>query len=285
MFVALTLFTIMFALGLGLRTDALVRLRQRPFLISRVLLGSCLVVPLLALLLLKLPLSASLSGPARLAIALMAVCPSAPMILRKAGKKGGDTEMAALLQVGAALVAILSIPLMADVFRAAFGVQSWDIGPREVALQVGRTQVLPLLLGLLVGRWLPALSKTVADPLNKLANGLLLVLIAAVVVTTGPLLIPFVSANWLALGFMAVQVLLCLAVGYLLTPDSASNERLTVSLVTSMRNPGLALLFASTYASDLPGVKIAVVAYLVVTLLLSIPVLKLIGRSPTLATA
>ncbi|EAQ75407.1 MULTISPECIES: bile acid:sodium symporter [unclassified Synechococcus] len=285
MFVALTLFTIMFALGLGLRSDAIAGLRQKPFLIARVLVGSCLLVPLLALLLLMLPLSASLSGPARLAIALMALCPSAPMILRKAGKKGGDTELAALLQVGAALVAIVSIPFMADVFRAAFGVQNWDIGPKEVALQVGRTQVLPLLLGLLVRRWLPGLTKTVEVPLNKLANGLLLVLIGGVVVTTGPLLIPFVGANWLALGFIGVLVLLCLGVGYLLTPTSASHERLTVSLVTSMRNPGLALLFASTYARDLPGVKIAVVAYLVVTVLLSIPVLKLIGRSPTLASA
>lgn len=76
--VSVTLFTIMFALGLGLPGDGLRLIRQRWGLVLRVLVGSCLLVPLAALLLLKLPLSFALSPAARLAIGLMAVCPSAP---------------------------------------------------------------------------------------------------------------------------------------------------------------------------------------------------------------
>ena len=271
--VKLTLFSIMFALGLGLRLDALQQVRQRPALFLRVLVGSCFLVPLAALLLLKLPLGQFLSVPGRLAIALMAVSPSAPLTLRKAGKQGGDQELAALLQVGAAIVAIASIPLMADLFRTAYGVKGWDIGPDPVALQVAQAQLLPLVLGLLVRRWQPALATRIRDPLEKLANLLLLALIVLVLVKAAPLLVPFAATNALALACMALMVVVALAIGYLMAgPDP--RERTTTALVTSMRNPGLALLFAATYAPQVPGVKIAILAYLLITVILSVPFLR-----------
>jgi predicted Na+-dependent transporter len=271
--VKLTLFTIMFALGLGLQLEALQQLRRRPALFLRVLVGSCFLVPLAALLLLKLPLAQLLSVPGRLAIALMAVSPSAPLTLRKAGIQGGDRELAALLQVGAAIVAIASIPLMADLFRTAYGVKGWDIGPDPVALQVAQAQLLPLVLGLLVRRWQPALATRIQVPLDKLANLLLLALIVLVLVKAAPLLVPFAATNALALACMALMVVVALAIGYLMAgPDP--RERTTTALVTSMRNPGLALLFAATYAPQVPGVKIAILAYLLLTVILSIPFLR-----------
>jgi BASS family bile acid:Na+ symporter len=271
--VKLTLFSIMFALGLGLQLDALQQVRQRPALFLRVLVGSCFLVPLAALLLLKLPLGQLLSVPGRLAIALMAVSPSAPLTLRKAGKQGGDRELAALLQVGAAIAAIASIPLMADLFRTAYGVKGWDIGPDPVALQVAQAQLLPLVLGLLVRRWQPALASRIQAPLDRLANLLLLALIALVLVKAAPLLAPFAATNALALVYMALMVVVALAIGYLMAgPDP--RERTTTALVTSMRNPGLALLFAATYAPHVPGVKIAILAYLLLTVILSVPFLR-----------
>ena len=194
-----TLFTIMFALGVGLKGDAIDQLRRRPALVLRVLIGSCVLVPLVALLLLKLPLSLALSPPARFGIALMAVCPSAPLTLRKAGKVGGDRELAAVLQACAAVAAIVSIPLIADLFQFSFEVTGWDIGPKEVALQVGKAQVLPLLAGVALRRWQPSLAQRLSGPLDKLANGLLLLLILLVMVKSLPLLVPFAAANLLAL--------------------------------------------------------------------------------------
>jgi predicted Na+-dependent transporter len=271
--VSLTLFTIMFALGLGLQLDAIGPLRHRPALVIRVLFGSCVLVPLVGLVLMKLPLSFALSNSARFGIALMAACPSAPLTLRKAGKTGGDHQLAALLQASAAVAAIVSIPLLADLFQASFGIDGWDIGPREVALQVGKAQVLPLLAGLLLRRWKPEWVARLEGPLDKLANGLLLLLIVLVLIKAGPLLLPFVASNWLALGFMAVMVAAALAIGYVMAGPEP-RERTTVALVMSMRNPGLALLFATNYGTGMPGLKLAVLAYLLVTVLLSIPFLR-----------
>ena len=271
--IPLTLFAIMFALGLGLKGEGPSLLRRRPALVLRVVIGSCVLVPLVALLLLHLPLSHALSPPARFAIALMAISPSAPLLLRKAGRQGGDRELASILQVVAALVAIVSIPLMADVFRASFDVSDWDIVPAQVAPQVAKAQLLPLLLGLALRRWRPALADRIVVPLQRLADLLLLLLTVLVLVFAGRQLVPFVAANALALPFMAAMVLASLVIGLLLAGRSPQ-ERITTSLVTSMRNPGLALLFASLYGQDLPGVKLGILAYLLTTVILSSPFLR-----------
>lgn len=271
--VSAALFTIMFALGVGLTGEAIVRLSRRPALVIRVLIGSCVLVPLVALLLMKLPLSLALSQPARIGIALMAASPSAPLTLRKAGKAGGDRELAAVLQACVAVAAIVSIPLVADLYQSSFGVSGWDITARSVALQVGKSQVLPLLAGLALRRWRPGLAEQLSGPLDKLANGLLLLLIVLVLVKSLPLLVAFVGANLLALAFMAVMVLASLTIGYGIAGPEP-RERVTIALVTSMRNPGLALLFATTYGSSIPGLKLAVLTYLLVTVLLSIPFLR-----------
>ena len=72
---------------------------------------------------------------------------------------------------------------------------------------------------------------------------------------------------------MVVMVIASLLIGYLLAvPDS--KERTTVSLVTSMRNPGLALLFAQINAPQMLELKLSILTYLVLTIIFSIPFLN-----------
>ncbi len=189
--------------------------------------------------------------------------------------RGANRQLAALLQAAAAVAAIASIPLMADLFRSAFGLSGWRIGPLEVALQVGRVQLLPLVAGMLLRHWRPRLAERIEAPLDRFANGLLLLVLLLVLVRTGPMLLPFLSGELLALAAMAALVLATLGIGLLMAgPGAIPQERTTVALVTSMRNPGLALLFATTHAPELPAVKIAVLAYLLVTVVLSLPFLR-----------
>jgi BASS family bile acid:Na+ symporter len=69
------------------------------------------------------------------------------------------------------------------------------------------------------------------------------------------------------------MVVRALAIVYLLA-SSEPRERIAVAKVTAMRYPGLALLFATTFGDGMPGLKLAVLAYLLVTVLLSIPFLR-----------
>jgi hypothetical protein len=48
-----------------------------------------------------------------------------------------------------------------------------------------------------------------------------------------------------------------------------------------MRNPGLALLLANTYAAEMPGLKIGILTYVLITVLLSIPLIR--GLRPRLS--
>jgi BASS family bile acid:Na+ symporter len=268
-----TLFSVMLALGLSLRPESMHHWRSRPGLPLRVLLGSCLVVPGLALLLLQSPWGWELSRPARHAIALMAVCPSAPLALRKAGASGGDRQLAALLQVSAALAAIVTIPLLALLFRHTFHQEGWLIRPLDVAWQVGQAQVLPLLLGVLLRQRLPRLAERIERPLEKLANTLLVLLLLMVLLKAGPALVATIPADPWALLAMAVLTAASLAVGHWLGGQDPP-ERLTTSLVTAMRNPGLALLFATSHGQHLPGLKLWILAYVLITVLLSVPLVR-----------
>jgi bile acid:Na+ symporter, BASS family len=80
---------------------------------------------------------------------------------------------------------------------------------------------------------------------------------------------------------MAVLVLLSFAVGYGVAGEG-HDRRVTTALVTSMRNPGLALLLASTYAPQLPGVKLGVLLYVLITVLVSAVALKLSKRATSI---
>lgn len=271
--IPLTLFVVMLALGLGLPVDAFQQWRRHWPMLLRVELATCLLVPLVAWLLLSLPPARALSVEARHGIALMAACPSAPLILRKAGKSGGSVAEAGLLQVAAAVLAIVTVPLLAQLGERVFAVEGWDVLPRQVALQVGEVQLLPLLAGLLLRQRFPAAMARLQLPLDRLANGLLALLVVAVLGKTLPLLVPFGLANPSAVLLMAVMVLLSLALGAL-AAGAGRERRITAAAVTSMRNPGLALLLASTYAPQLPGVKLAILLYLLVTVLVSAPLLK-----------
>ena len=267
------LFSVMLALAVGLPSHAWRDWRQHLGLLLRVELSSCLLVPLVGFALLLLPASHQLSSEVRQAIALMAVCPSAPLILRKAGRQGGDASLASLLQVGAALAAIVTVPLLAQLAQRLFNVDGWDVTPRQVALQVGQLQLLPLLLGLALRHGAPRLAQRRQTPLDRLANALLLLLLIAVLIKVAPLLVAFTLANGLALLFMGLLVLASLAIGFAAAADGAE-RRTTAALVTSMRNPGLALLLASHHATDQPMIRLGILLYVVVTLVLSAPVLR-----------
>ena len=273
-----SLIALMISLGLGLRLHKLAEHQQRPWLVLRVVLGSCVLVPLVGLLVLKLPLTQQLSPGARLGIALMALSPSAPLTLRKAGIRGGDAHLAAVLQVAAALVAVVSIPLLSDVFRTVFDVRGWNIQPGQVALQVGGVQVLPLSVGLLLGHWRPDLAARWAAPVQKVALLITLVVVGLILCLVLPQLLTFARVNALAIAAMVMMTAAALGIGYGLG-GGGGETRLTTALVTSMRNPGLALLFAVSHGTDVPGVKLAIVTYLLVTIVASIPFLRWAGRA------
>jgi len=263
LFVAVTLFLTMLGLGLGLHSQALRGWIKQPSLAVRLALGSSLLIPLLGM-------------------ALMALCPSAPLAIRKVRKQGGDHDLAALIQVMAALMALVSIPLLSGLFPHAFAVSGWHSDglqrsvpmARDLAVQVGRVQVLPLILGLGLRHWQPVLADRLVRPLNRIANLLLLILVGLILFSTSRFLLRFIGHNLDGLLLMAVQVLGCLLIGRWLAAGEQRSHGATTALVTAMRNPGLALLFVSRFGDEVHGLKLAILLYVLLTALISIPWLR-----------
>jgi len=246
-----------------------------------VALGSSLLVPLLGVLLLHGPWSGAIAQLIRVAMALMALCPSALLAIRTVRRQGSDHALAALVQVMAAIIAMLSIPLLAPFFPHAFDRGGWLAGQVsltlhtgwEVALQVARVQVLPLLLGLALRRHRPALADRIEKPLNRIA-ALLLLLTLLILAFASHYLLGFLSANLAGLLRMAVQVIGCLLIGRALEGSHGALHGSTPAVVTAMRNAGLALLFAYQFGDEVYGLKLAILLYVLLTALISTPVLR-----------
>ena len=269
--VKLSLFIIMFALGLGLLRQNFLRLWQNPSLVLRSLIAVVILVPLSAICLLKgLP---DLPAPTRHAIALMAACPSAPFILRKSSKVGADADIAGPLQLFFALLSILTVPVTIFCFKILFARTGWDVTPETVAPVILQTQILPLGLGFLVRQLSPDWADKLQRPLIKLSNILFPVIILLILVKAAQPLMQFLGSSVVTLVAMMIMVAMALLIGHL-SGGPGEKTRTTLALVTSMRNPGLAMLLASKFASDVVFIRAAIAAYVVLTALGSIPYLS-----------
>lgn len=72
---------------------------------------------------------------------------------------------------------------------------------------------------------------------------------------------------------MALLISSSLLIGRMLG-GPASPQGLTTALVTAMRNPGLALLFASRHGTAMPDLKPGILIYVLLTVLLSLPLVQ-----------
>ena len=271
--ISLALFFIMVSLGLNLPNLEFGVLRHRPALVVRVLLATCVAMPLAALLLLRTPIGQSLPASIATAVMLMAICPSAPMIALKSRKLAQNPELATRLQFWSACAAIISVPLWVSQLPVEAGETIWSVPAKDVAYQVFTVQLIPLLVGVSLRRWCTEWAERWNPVIQKGASILLLVLLALILIVALPKVTPMLMANLRGALVMFILTWIGLGLGFVVAGDD-SEERSTLPLVLSMRNPGLALLIIEGMAPDAIDLKAAVVGYVVVTAIGSAPFMK-----------
>ena len=262
--ISLALFFIMMSLGLNLPSLQFGLLKRRPWLLVRVLLATCMVLPIVALLLLHSPLGQGLSAAVSTAVMLMAICPSAPMIALKSTKLAANPELATRLQFWSACAAILSVPLWVGQLPTEASETIWSIPAQEVAYQVFTVQLIPLLVGVSLRRWCAEWSERWNPVIQKASKILLLVLLALILIVALPQVSPMLIGNLRGALLMFILTWIALGLGFAVAGDDGV-ERSTLPLVLSMRNPGLALLIVQRMAPNAVDLKAAVVGYVVVT--------------------
>ncbi|EHA58638.1 bile acid:sodium symporter family protein [Synechococcus sp. WH 8016] len=271
--ISLALFFIMVSLGLNLPSIQFGLLRRRPGFLIRVLLATCVGIPLSALLVLASPLGDGLSTAVKTAIMLMAICPSAPMIALKSRQLADNPELATRLQCWSACAAIVSVPLWVNQLPTEAGETIWSVSNQDIAFQIFTVQLIPLLLGVSLRRWWSEWAEHWNSLVQKIATALLLILLSLILIVALPKVTPMLIGNLRGALVMLILTWIGLALG-LAVAGKNSVERSTIPLVLSMRNPGLALLIIQQIAPQALDLKAAVVGYVVITAVGSAPFMK-----------
>ena len=271
--ISLALFLVMMALGLHPPTVKVGLLIRRPVWLLRVLVTTCIGIPIAALLLLRTPLGQGLSPSMATALMLMAICPSAPLISLKSRLVAGNAGLAARLQLWSACAAILSVPIWVNQLPIDVGETLWSISGRDVAAQVLCVQVFPLLAGMSLRRWCSAWAERWNPVVQKTASILLMLLLILVLITALPKVSLTLMADLRGAVLMLLLTLIALLLGYGIASDNRA-EKSTIPLVIAMRNPGLALLLAQQIAPETSELKAAIVGYVMMTMIGMTPFIR-----------
>lgn len=262
--VQVSVFLTVFSLGLGASHQDLGYLFRRPGQLAKSLLAMNVVMPLLAA---ALAAVFGLRPAVKIALVALAVSPVPPALPGKQVKAGGRGSYAIGLLTAAALLAIVFVPAAVELLGRAFA-KEVHVGPAAIARLVLIGVLVPLAAGIALRATAPALAGRIRRPISLASTTLLI--IAALVVLAGSWRAELALIGHGTLAALAVFVLVGLAVGHLLGgPDPG--DRTVLALSTASRHPGIALAIA---AAAFPGEKLAlpaVLVYLIVSAIVSIP--------------
>lgn len=248
----LTIFLLMFSIGLeeGFKNLSLLW-RQTPLLI-RCLIASYIVVPLSAMLILRIvPIDTS----ARIAVGAMAICPGAPLTHKKLTGMKASSAMAGSFQTTTSLFAIILVPVWITIFNGIYPNQA-TVAPSDVFQQVMTVQFIPILLGLTINKWFPSLAENLSEPVRKISSIMFLSFAIILLVVALPMVLKVGVVT--VIGVLLFITAAILAGHYLGGPEPET--RLAIGLANSTRNAGLALALVTANFPDRPSILSAIAA-------------------------
>lgn len=262
--VTLSLALLVLASGLRSSRGQFLYVLLRPRLLVRALIAID-IVPLFAAITI-IAFFPALSHTSKAAILLMAISPVPPLVPGKALKFGGRAEYVYGLQNAMALLAIATVPLLGALIARLYG--SAALFPISVvARNVLLGLVLPLGIGLVLGRWIaPALSQRAAPWVSKLASLLLVIAFVPMIIGSWRQMMALVG-DGTVMAIIAI-VTTAILVGHFLGDRRV--DRPTLAFSSAMRHPGIALALAGTNRAD-PAVSAGVLLFLLVGLVAMVP--------------
>ena len=241
-FVTLTIFTLMFAIGMSHTFKELISLWLDPRLLLRSLLAVIVLVPVwVAFILLVLDLPPVVSA----GLVVLAAAPGAPLTAKRSQKAGGDPAFSASLQLTLSLFAVIITPMILATCYAMFDLPIGRVTPLEVASQVAQVTFLPVIIGLLLHQFAPEMATRLVKPVQIIAKILFLLLFLVLIVL---LALKQELRAMLNLGGPSTVAIIgmvgvSLAIGHFLGgPIRARRSSLAIACIA--RNVGLAMYIA-----------------------------------------
>ena len=262
----LKLSIVLSVLAIGLKAtvaDATFVIRHpRPF--ARALVAMYVVAPVVAV---ALAWTFALPPAVKIAMVALSVSPVPPILPNMVVKAGGQESLAIGLLVATAVLAIVIVPLAMAVLATAFGLPM-RMSALDVARLVALTVLAPLAVGIAIRAILPAFSEAVAQPLSWIGGGLLLLSALLMLALSWRGALSLVGNGTLAMA--AVVTAVALAAGHALGGPRA-DDRTVLALSAASRHPGVALAIAHVNFPDERLALPAVLLFLIVNALVSIP--------------
>jgi len=253
-----------FAIGLKAGVHDATYMFRRPGKLAKALLAMNILMPLFAV---AFVLAFHLKHAVEVALVALAVSPVPPILPRKLRKAGATESDTIGLLVAVGILAIVFVPAAMEILERVFHVPL-RMTFASVAALIFITIILPLALGIAVHTLAPVAADRLVNPIAKIAS-IALLLSAVVILFSGAPAIWELTGNG-TLVAIAAFVLVGLLIGHFVGGPKPEN-RAGLALATASRHPGIAIALA---VANFPEEKLAISAvllYLLVNILVSIP--------------
>lgn len=253
-----------FGFGLRATADDTLYVVRRPTRFARSFVSMFFVMPIIAITLDK---TFNFRHEVQVALVALALSPVPPLLLKKGGKAGGRASYALGLLVTMAILSLVVLPLGMRLLELVFD-RSFALQPLAIVKVILKSIILPLAAGIAIRILVPAFAARFAGPIVTFGN-LLLVAVALLIVFSSRNAILALIGDGTLLA-IAVFVVVGLAAGHWLGgPEPV--DRVVLGLSTASRHPGIALTLASFNYPNEHGVTAAIMLYLLVNIVVSMP--------------
>jgi BASS family bile acid:Na+ symporter len=261
----LSILATVFSFGLKATASDLLYLLRRPGLLARSTIAMFVIVPILAVVLVRV---FNFSHAVEVVIIALAISPVPPLLPQREHQARGHAAYGLGLMAIMALLSIIIVPLELAILQTYFG-RALSTSPSAIAGLVLNAAILPLLAGMLVRVASPAIADRIMPAVALTAKVVLA--LAGLVLLAGAS-----SAMWALVGdrtlvALAMFTVIGLIVGHLLggpDPEHAA----VLALSTACRHPAIAFAIASANYPNEPFGPL-ILLYLLVNVIVALPYL------------
>ena len=253
--------------GLGATFAEANYLFHQPALLLRCVLSMNVVMPIIVIAATR---ALDLPFEIRVALVAISISPVPPILQKNQLGAGGRIEFVTGLLVAMSALAIVLVPLWVWIIDRVFS-HHGELYPLAVAKVMLTTVFLPLTIGLLIRRFVPAAQRASA-PVMTIAGAMLAIVAVLLIWGLREQVLAFIG-NGLILLIVAI-VVVGLIVGHLLG-GPIEGDRTALAMATASRHPAVALAVATSGAAVGAKPELAIILlYLVVATVVSIPYRK-----------
>jgi BASS family bile acid:Na+ symporter len=259
--IGLTVLIMLFSTGLGMTFQQVTVLWRKPGKLAKSLLAAVVLAPFVSYVVLYVAgLVMEVPEEVFVGVMLLSAASGSALAPKLAEKVGADIGEATSLMVTLAIMTIVSAPVVVALTMPP----DLTLSGADVAVTIFKSVLLPLIVGLAIRTWWVRLADIITEPLTKLSNSLLNVIIILIIVKDLDVILSF------GLGTMVMMLILSalyVLVGHLLG-GPALPDRITLGVSTGQRNGAIAMMVAAQAMPEaVPAIVGAGVVVLVVLVL------------------